>query len=380
MLCARCKGRGLCGLAKCPIISRFQASVKIRPQDSYMGSSPSIFIGSSGYPAVRGGPLLINESDAPPDWLKNAYTIDDIVGIRARTIRGMAPAGTIEESIQEIALSQTPIDVEASFHKPVHFDLTFDGTLAPVGLRGDLRRLDVLGNPRIERQVDKITSDTDLRTTEAVSALYGGGIDTYRITPLLTAGLLGVKRHIVPTRWAITAVDDMLGTDLRKRIAGNPPLETIRVFCGELYANRIICLLVPGDWKFEMVEIWQENSLWAGDTETIISDGEGRKKSGYSPIAGAYYSARLAVAEYLERIGRSARIVVVRRVTGGYWAPLGTWVIREASRKALQSQPKLCHTLAEATAHVTRCMRSPTWLAHSRLIPEIRTQRTLADF
>ncbi len=380
MLCARCKGRGLCGLARCPIISRFRASVKIRPQDSYMGSSPSIFIGSSGYPAVQGGPLMINESDAPPDWLKNAYTIEDIVGIRARTIRGMAPAGAIGGSIQEIALSQTPIDVEASFDKPVHFDLTFDGTLAPVGLRGELRRLEVLGNARVERPVDRITSDTDLRATEAVSALYVDGIDTYRITPLLTAGLLGVKRRIVPTRWAITAVDDMVGSHLKKRIAGNPPIDTIQVFCGELYANRIVCMLIPGDWKFEMVEIWQENSLWAGDKATIISDGEGRKKSGYSPIAGAYYSARLAVAEYLEKVGRSARIVVVRSVTGDYWAPLGTWVIREATRKALQSQPELCHTLTGATAHVTRCMGSAAWLEHSRLIPEIKTQRTLADF
>jgi len=45
-----------------------------------------------------------------------------------------------------------------------------------------------------------------------------------------------------------------------------------------------------------MIEVWGKQTLWAGDTEAIVQDREGMKKQGYSPISGAYYSARLAVA------------------------------------------------------------------------------------
>jgi len=65
MRCAECKGKGMCGLPRCPVISRFHAQVAVKPADTYQGSSPSVFIGSYGYPDVRGGPLLINDTDNP---------------------------------------------------------------------------------------------------------------------------------------------------------------------------------------------------------------------------------------------------------------------------------------------------------------------------
>lgn len=48
-----------------------------------------------------------------------------------------------------------------------------------------------------------------------------------------------------------------------------------------------------------MIEIWGGHSLWGGETYVIVQDREGTKKNGYSPISGAYYSARLAASEYL---------------------------------------------------------------------------------
>jgi len=378
--CAECKGRGYCGLPTCPVMSRFRASLKIRPTDSYMGGAPSVFIGSYGYPKVSGGPLMVDESGTPPEWVAKGYNIDDIVGMRARTIRGTSDISKLEGPVQEIALSQTSLDVEAAFEKPVLFDLRFDGTLTPVGLSGDIKRLDVLDNARTTAMIERVSGDTDLRATEAAGMLYADGVDVYHITKMLTAGLLGVKRHIVPTRWGITAVDEMVTADLRKRIARNQPSGSIQVFCATLYGNTIACILIPGDWKYEMVEIWQKNSLWAKDEDVIVSDMEGDKKSKYSPIAGAYYAARLAVADHLRKEGQSARAVVVRQTSGDYWAPLGSWVVREAARQAMEGRPLLCDTLDEATAAVSGMLSSPKWLIHSRLIPEIRTQRTLFDF
>jgi hypothetical protein len=196
----------------------------------------------------------------------------------------------------------------------------------------------------------------------------------------MTAGLLGKRRKFVPTRWAITAVDDTLSNGLKKEIARFAPLEEILVFSGEIYGNRIVTILLPGDWKYEMIEVWGKHTLWAGDDEVIVQDREGMTKHGYSPISGAYYSARLAVCEYLMSIRRSARVVVVRSISSEYWAPLGTWVIREAARKAMSVKPVRCATLDMAVAQAVSLTGSGTWVPQSTLIPELRTQRTLFQF
>jgi len=380
MQCAECKGRGFCGLERCPIMSRFYARLPVRQSDHYEGSAPSVFVGSYGYPKVAGGPLMIDDADNPPDWVARGLGIEDIVGLRARTIRGAGEAKDFSGGIQEIALSSSPLDVEVRFIKPVSFDLRFDGTIAPVGLTGAIREMDVLGNARVDRAVDRATSDTDLSATDACDILHTSGTDVYRITQLLTAGLLGKKRRVVPTRWAITAVDDTVSKRLKKKIARYPPLGGIEVFSAALYGNHIVCILVPGDWKYEMIEVWGKQSLWGGGSETIARDGEGLIKSGYSPIAGAYYSARLAVAEYLDGVRRSARVLVLRNVTSEYWAPLGTWVIREAARNAMRGPKTPCANLEEAVGLASRLIGFAHWRPYSRLIPELATQKTLFDF
>ena len=241
--------------------------------------------------------------------------------------------------------------------------------------------MDLIGSAKVGRAVDRITSDTDIAATEAAIALKSDGVDVYQITKLMTAGLLGKRRKFVPTRWAITAVDDTVSTGLKKEIARFPPLEEIRVFSGEQYGNRIVAILLfRADWKYEMIEVWGRHTLWAGDDEVIVQDREGMIKHGYSPISGAYYSARLAVCEYLTGIRRSARVIVVRMVSGDYWAPLGTWVIREAARTAMSSVPVPCESLDLAVARAVALTGSGTWVPHSTLIPELRTQRTLFQF
>lgn len=380
MQCAECKGKGMCGLPRCPIMSRFHALVSAKPSSTYHGSSPSVFVGSYGYPDISGGPLLINDSDNPPDWIRNNLGMEEIVNLRARTIRGSAVLEKVGGSLQEIALSSIPLDVDVSFEKPVAFSLNFDGTVAPVGFSGSVKTLDLIGSASVGRAVDRITSDTDIAATEAALSLNHDGVDVYQITKLMTAGLLGKRRTFVPTRWAITAVDDTLSNGLKKVIARFPPLEEILVFAGKIYGNRIVCILVPGDWKYEMIEIWGKQTLWAGEDEVIVQDREGMTKHGYSPIAGAYYSARLGVCEYLKNIRRSARVIVVRSVSSEYWAPLGTWVIREATRKAMENPPVACPTLDAAVVHAVAAVGCDRWVRHSTLIPELRTQRTLSHF
>ena len=370
----------MCGLPRCPITSRFYAQLAVKPASSYQGSSPSVFIGSYGYPEVRGGPLLIDDSDNPPQWLRQGLGIDDIVGIRARTIRGSSGIHHFSDNLQEIAISSDPVDVDVAFEKPVAFSLRFDRTVAPVGLSGQLKAMEVTGSARVDRAVDRVTSDSDLGATDACVTLMESDIDVYQIAKLMTAGLLGKRRHFVPTRWAITAVDDTISIRLKKQIAAFPPLEEIRVFSGEIFGNRIVCILVPGDWKFEMIEIWGRHTLWGGDQEIIVQDREGMTKRGYSPISGAYYSARLAVCEYLVTIRRNARVILIRSISSDYWAPLGTWVIREAARQAMANPSYVLPSLDAAVQEASTRLGFDRWVHHSTLLPEIRTQKTLFSF
>ena len=85
------QGKILCGLPKCPIMNTFHAQVRTAARGaSYMGRAPSVFVGSYGYPAVSAGPLMTADPDAPRVWVAQGLSIEDIVGIRAQTIRGSA--------------------------------------------------------------------------------------------------------------------------------------------------------------------------------------------------------------------------------------------------------------------------------------------------
>jgi len=372
----------MCGLPRCPVMSRFHASVQVKPSDSYMGGAPSVFVGTHGYPKMAGGPLLIGESDNPEIWVEKAYTIDDIVSVRSRTIRGNTAATSRgADAMQEIALSAVSLDVEVAFTRPVAFDLRFDGTIAPVGLSGDMRKIAVLDNAKTPRPVEKAVGDTDLKAADAVWDLYRDGVGVHQVSQLLSAGLLGRQRKVVPTRWSITAVDDMLGKAGKAAVSRNPALDEFLVFTATLHGNTIVCILTPGDFCYEMIEHWQAGSMWGGSGGAIMTDGERRKgKSGYSPIAGAYYSARLAVLDYLRRSGRSGRAIVIRSIADSYWAPLGTWVIREAARQAMMQPPVSFEDLAGAQGYATAILGSDDWEHHSTLLREIATQKNIFDF
>jgi len=71
---------------------------------------------------------------------------------------------------------------------------------------------------------------------------------------------------------------------------------------------------------------------------------------------------------------------VLRNITGEYWAPLGTWVVREATRNAVRGRKIGCVTLPEGVDTASRLLGLSHWLPYSRLIPEIMTQKTLFDF
>lgn len=401
-LCIKCKGKGLCGRLRCPILEKFKSFQSIAPVisgDSVFGASPpAVFVGSFGYPRVSAGPLippLANESEASVFEDTSAWAnmqIQDIISMRSRMVRAntnfhVKDARSKENPLlvkaQELALSRKPVDTEAWFFKAPKQELKFDAVLTPMGPSGLVKNFELAENPNVPKKVDYLVYDTDALAKDAVLELYKGDIPAEHITRLFSIGLLGKERKIVPTRWSITAVDDMAGKELADRIKDFPWVSGIQLFSGTHFGNHFEVLILPQAYAFELIEIWLPKAVWSGESSWIGEDSESYDgKKGYSPLAGGYYASRLPVLEYLTEIKRQASVFVLREITPDYWAPLGVWVVREGMRKALRNPPKKFDSLEAAVLDLAGRISTPKseWMQQAKMLSDFRFQTTLDFF
>ncbi|MHC1602192.1 MAG: Nre family DNA repair protein [Methermicoccaceae archaeon] len=395
--CVVCKGKGLCGRPACPILARFTHAKMMESKLSstlYGSTPPSFFVGHAGYPKVFAGPMLppeihgneASQYDAPDAWLHMG--IEDVVGYRTSMVRSQVRSHVMEgkhsrmlDSARECALSSVPVDSEMWLEKPPNVELKFDSVLMPMGPSGALAKLEVIDNPDVPRKVDELVGDTDATADRAAVELFDAGISQEYITRILSAGLLGKKRKLVPTRWAITATEDILARELIKRVQYLAPTEEYAVYTAERFGNHFEVLTIPRPYMYELVEIWMKNTLWS-PSGSIVWDWESTKKSGYSPIGGGYYAARISVLEHLVRAGRQAAVFVVREVYPSYWAPLGSWVIKKTVREALSKEPQLFESFDEAIACMAGRLKTPKdeWLKKDMHVMLMRAQTSLFDY
>jgi hypothetical protein len=386
-----CKGRGMCGRSACPILRRLEEIATLPKVGRRVEgiSPPEVFVGRKGYPLVRAGPMLpLHEAhQAIPPVL--GMDVGEIIALRASMIRSEARLavkearlpGKVLESCQQMAMSSSPVGAEVSFVKPPRGRLQFDGVLSPSGPSGELQQMEITTNPMVPRKVDQLVGDRDALAFDSVTELYASGIGMDHISRLLSLGLLGKERKLVPTRWSITACDDMTGKTLKNQVIDMPLISDYLLYSGEGLGNHFEILLLPRPYSFELVEIWMARSAWAPEGWIGSDREEGRDKKGYSPLAGGYYAARLAVLEHLAQRGRQAAVLAVREISEAYWAPLGVWVVREAARQAMRAAPRRFSTLPEALAEMANGLKTPAenWRAECSLL-QAPVQRSLAEF
>ncbi len=397
-LCVRCKGNMLCGRSRCPITEKFRFLSGYKVSKHLIDPTPpSVFVGRYGYPAVNAGPL-ISITDAPPDVTDNPEKwvggkIEDILRFRTGLVRGnfrvsveeARDPGRMLQYVQEIALSSSPVDVEARFSKIREKKIRFDDTLAPHGVSGTVKDLRIVDNPKVPLKVEKAVGDTDARVSEITAELLDDGISTYHIQRLLSADLLGRKkeRRLVPTRWAVTAIHDTAGKELINRILMYEQLNEFRLFSFEHFGNHFEVLLMPAPYFYEIVEIWTKNSLWSSESEVIEVDRERRgMRKTYSTLGGGYYAGRLPVLEYMNGIRKQAGVIIVREIHPSYWAPLGVWVVEEGVRNALKNRPEVYESLDQAIEKIKNRVRTPSqkWFPRLSMLREFKEQRSLYDF
>jgi hypothetical protein len=401
--CLECRGtRDMCHAGRCELLDAVRARVpKLRPVGRVIEgpSPPDVFVGQYGYPRVGVGPLVPPSEavgDSPVLGTVDdlvAAPIEDVVAYRstlfhtrhASPVRVRSSPARILELAREVALSTRPVETEVELRKapPPRLIANLDPFAAPMGPGVEAERGRVVGRAVVPRKVDALVADTDARATTAAKELYGAGVGEDHILRLFSVGLLGKRsaRRLVPTRWSITAVDDILSKGLAERVRDMQELGEPRVHSSVLKGNHFHVVLLPRHWEFEMLEAWLRGSLWAA-SNMMVGDREGHKgRSDYARnVTGAYYSARLAVLEHLTAIGRQASVVVYREVTEEYWAPLGVWVIREGVREAMRSPATRMDTVEEAVEHVTTRVRLKDWHEKAQHIREARVQRRLEDF
>jgi len=386
--CIQCRGRMLCSLKTCPLLPAFRPALKLS-EELFGSSPPSIFVGRYGYPKVRVSPALppltgdTTIYDTPEMW--SGLPVEKILEFRYSLVMGRFEVDVRKgiDIAQELALFDKPVEVEMKFERPPKPRTSFDEVLPPFGPSAPAREVRICSTPSPPRAVERVYYDTDMKAVEAMQYLYEKGIAVSHIQKLLSAGTLGVERKLVPTRWAITAVDDTISKKMIKEIKHYEIIDRYRVFSLKESNNLFTAILIPSPWSYEWGEAWFPDTTWNRTRKIgVLTDSEGffgRKT--YAKLGGCYYSARLATAEYLRRIRRQATAVVWREIYPGFKVPIGVWFVREMLRKMYSGRFKEFDSLDEALNYVSSlsALGVEKWIGASNLIKQAR-QRRLWEF
>ena len=377
---------------------RNKNSVMLSSKNLSGATPPSVFVGRYGYPKVKVGPMLpplhgdTTILDKPEMWL--GKSIEEIVNYRLSLVRGVSnidihsTSGKYVESLQELAMTSKSVESEATFEKTPIADierekaLGLDTDSAPFGPVAPLKTFKTSSSLSVDQRLENVFYDKDLRAAEGIVNLYQSGVEVSRIHRVLSMGMLGLQRNrrLVPTRWSISATDDVISASLIKEIETYPTIDFFKVHKYIHLGNYYSLILIPDDiWSFEMQEAWYDNN---GNLGVGIDFENANGLDHYPSIAGAYFAARLGVAEHLFKIRHKAAAMILREIRPEYVIPLGVWQIREGIRKALDGKANQFHNFEKALlcACINLSISKDEWLRNSEMEKNTREQIKITDF
>jgi len=356
--------------------------------NSISGSSPpSVFVGTHNYPKVGVGPMVppvhgdTSLLDIPERWL--GKSLEEIVNFRLSLVRGIQKVSVFEpenrfiENLQEVAMSTRPTDSDIEFYKNTQPITTIDGENAPFGPMGEIKNAR-FSNSSAHGSIEKAYYDKDLKAEDAILKLYHSGIDISQIQKCFSIGMFGKKRKLIPTRWSITATDDIISKSLISEILDYQLIDCCKVFSFNHLGNMFSIILFPHRWLFEMEEAWYDEQGQIG-FGTDFEDSRGIDH--YPTIAGAYFAAKLGVAEYLSKNKIQAAVLVLREIRPDYAIPVGVWQVREGIRYAMKQKPFIVSNLDEGITLACKSMSISKleWLAKGELFKKLK-QKSITEF
>ncbi len=324
----------------------------------FQGSSPAPFIGRFGYPHVNIGVLSPQFSgdtsyyDSPRLWSKGNFAVGQVASMRYDLVNSRSQAhikdirngGKFLEIVREVGMARKAVELEINLKQAPQMQLKSEREIMPFGPQAMIKNARITANTVVDRRIEQVVSDTDLKAAPAIVSLYQKGFEESSLNKLLSVGNIGLKEHrrLVPTRWSITAVDDTIGKQLIAEIKEFSGGEYCAHFGGG-WGNYYLLLFFPEVWSFELFETYLTDSVnpWSKNGYIYSTDYEsyeGRKEYA-EETAGGYYACRLPVLEKMKELKRQGSCLALRFITPEYNAPLGVWVCREAARKSLQEKP-----------------------------------------
>jgi len=355
--------------------------------DSISGTSPpSVFVGSYNYPKVFVGPMVppvhgnTELLDNPEKW--KGKSLEEIINFRLKLVRGIKQTpieqteGRYIENLQEVTMSSKPTDLDLIFNKKISSNVSVDGESAPFGPIGEIKSAKFSGTTST-KPIEKIFYDKDMKAQDAVLKLYNSGIEISKIQKCFSIGMMGQKRKLVPTKWSITATDDIISKSIVEKILENSLIDICKIFSYEHLGNIFSVILFPHRWIFEMVEAWYSNGILG-----FGSDNEDARGINHPPrIAGAYFAAKLAVSEYLLKNKIQAGVLILREIRPEYAIPVGVWQVREGIRESMKQKPQIASeiNMALKIASAKTSISKIEWIKNGNIINKIR-QKTISDY
>src|SRR5918992_939193 len=298
-------------------------------------SPPSIFVGRYGYPKVRIGPMIpplhgdTTIMDRTELW--TGKSLEEIASYRLSLVLGTMNVNIHDNSsrylqtMQELSMSERPVEAEATFEKKpiadvaIQKELRLDHEATPFGPTAPLSSFKV-SSLSADQRIEALYYDTDLRAAEAIMELYRRRLEISIIQRVLSMGMLGVmkKRKLVPTRWSISATDDIISGMLVKEIEMNPTIDLFEV-------------------------------------------------TRYSHLASRH---------------KKAGAIVLREIHPNYVMPVGVWQIREGVREALKKPPQKFESFDTAISFACSYMSlsKNEVVRKSRLWKSFKSQTKISDF
>lgn len=372
-----------------------------KPKLHFSGSTPpEIFVGRVNYPNVFSGilsPMTSGNTEtysSPEDWVSDNLSIEEVLKMRGSLVYGrqttnIKASKSLNNVTQELALSSKSVSTEIFLKKMPEVSYKTSNVLSIMANPAPLKKAILEENPKVEKKVDYVVSDYDLKSVDALNELYNSKIKISHMQKLFSSGLLGMKkqRKLVPTRWGITAVDDILGKSILREVKNFPFLEEVRVFSDEYNGNKYKIILLPGEWTFEVIEAGipefyvpglnlERIGFWR-DYETFFD-----RKVYASSVTGAYYVNRLAVCEYLKKIKKQATVLFLREISQEYYVPLGVGILRELSRRAFTKDFQKAGGFSQALEKIEKEFTLPLekYCEVSYIFNNYGKQKKLSDF
>lgn len=364
-------------------IKLYQAELK--PTKEIDGFGSSAIVGEKNYPNLK--IHNISTEDVSNSFLKTSEIVkkdySEIVKLKAKNILGSTEQtyvkkfdDRINQEISDIYKAKFEVEFNSKFDKELKFDKVLVNKVSGiVGSKNSLVSLKANSNISTSKQIEKYTQ-TDIRSKEAVISLYERGVNEHQIINLLALGSFGVtlNKKLVPTKWAITAFDQIIEKYLHSKLVKYNSIEKFEVYYHKDKGNSFVIVLLPDIFLGEVVEAW-ENVV-----ERDYCDFNNKLDKAEPECAGGYFATKIGIFESLNERKRQAQFVSLRFIKD-YELPLGVVFVRECVRLAMKNKVFSCSNLDDVKKFLFEKYNVHYNLfSNSKLLVERKVQKRLKEF